>query len=51
MKITRRKLRLLVEKAIFEAKNSFKQVKGGREKAVKVAKYGNPKERSDLKDF
>ena len=51
MKITRRDLRTLIESIIIEGKEKFKKVKGGKRKAIKVAKYGDPKKRADLKDF
>jgi len=50
MKISRQQLRKIIAEATKKA-NSFKKVKGGKSKAIKNAKYGDPKKRKDLKDF
>ena len=50
MKITIKKLRKIIRESVKKAVK-FKKVKGGKEKAIKVAMYGDPKKRQDLKDF
>ena len=50
MKISRQQLRKIIAEATKKA-DSFKKVKGGKNKAIKNAKYGDPKKRKDLKDF
>jgi len=50
MKISRQQLRKIIAEATKKA-DSFKKVKGGKSKAIKNAKYGDPKKRKDLKEF
>ena len=51
MKLTKKKLKLIIEQLLIETKEKFKKIKGGQEKAKKVAKYGDPKKKKDLADF
>ena len=51
MKLSRQRLKLIIEQFLIEKKEKFKKIKNGRQKAVDVAKYGDPQKRKDLKDF
>ena len=51
MKLTKRKLRLIIEQFLIEAKEKFKKIKNGKQKAKDVAKYGDPSKIKDLKNF
>lgn len=50
MRITLGQLKYLIREATKKA-DAFKKVKGGKNKAIKNAKYGDPKKRKDLKEF
>jgi len=50
MRMTLGRLKYLIREVAKKAEK-YKKVKGGRQKAVKAAKYGDPKKRKDLKEF
>ena len=53
MRITRQKLRLIIERALFEASVRYEPKENWpakRKKAEKDALYGNPEKRKDLKE-
>jgi hypothetical protein len=50
VRITLGQLKYLIREATKKA-NAFKKIKGGKRKAIKNAKYGDPKKRKVLKEF